>query len=50
MRFTLRDNKTLGYGVVTEILDSIDIDQYETDRITQRKKELKEKRKEEQGY
>jgi len=50
MRFTLRDNKTLGYGVVTDILEPIDVEQFENERLTQRKKELKAKREQERGY
>ena len=46
MRFTLRDGgRTLGYGVVTDMLDEINIEDYEK----QRKVEKKQKRKEEEA-
>ncbi len=38
MRFTLRDGMhTLGYGVVTELLDNVDIEELDDQRKKERK-------------
>lgn len=44
MRFTLRDGvKTLGYGVITKVLDDIDIEAFEAERKAVKKAERKAK-------
>ena len=50
MRFTMRDSRsTLGYGVVTDLMDAIDIDKFEEERLKEKKAKQKAE-KAEQGY
>jgi len=43
MRFTMRDGKsTLGYGVITDLMDEVNIEEVEKQRKTERKAEEKE--------
>ena len=45
MRFTMRDGKhTLGYGVVTELLDKVDIEKLDAERKVVKKTLAKEQR------
>ena len=43
LRFTMREgNKTLGYGVITEILPEVDLEEYELERKKLKKIKAKE--------
>ena len=45
MRFTMRDGRnTLGYGVVTEKLDSVNLEKFAETRKVEKKARLKEER------
>ena len=47
MRFTMRDGMcTLGYGVVTDLMDNVDIHEVEESRKKKRKAEAKAKEQE----
>ena len=51
MRFTMRDGKcTLGYGVVTDMLDKVDIVKFEDERKKEKKARVKAEEAQNLGY